>query len=182
MKAQVIDGNKQNTIKITCAAVCLALALVLPFLTGQIKQVGNMLCPMHLPVLLCGFVCGWPWGLAIGFIAPLLRSVMFGMPVMFPSAAAMSVELAVYGFLAGYLYKVLPKKIPFTYLALLLSMFGGRIVWCAAQYAFARIQNGAFVVSAMVAGAFTNALPGMLLQLVLIPAIIFALKKAKLIS
>ena len=182
MKARVIENSKQNTIKITCAAVCLALALVLPFLTGQIKQVGNMLCPMHLPVFLCGFVCGWPWGLAIGFIAPLLRSVMFGMPVMFPSAAAMSVELAVYGFLAGYLYKILPKKIPFTYLALLLSMFGGRIVWCAAQYAFARIQNGAFVVSAMVAGAFTNALPGMLLQLVLIPAIIFALKKAKLIS
>lgn len=182
MNARVIDSKKQNTLRITCAAVCLALALVLPFLTGQIKQIGNMLCPMHLPVMLCGFICGWPWGAVIGFAAPLLRSALFGMPVMFPSAAAMAIELAAYGALAGYLYKVLPKKIPFTYFALLLSMFGGRIVWCAAQFIFARLQNGAFVVSAMIAGAFTNAVPGIILQLVLIPAIIIALRKAKLIS
>ena len=79
------------------AALFLALAFVLPMLTGHIPQVGNMLCPMHLPVLLCGFVLGGPWGLAIGFIAPLLRSVLFGMPPLFPTAISMAFELGTYG-------------------------------------------------------------------------------------
>ena len=82
------------------AAVCLALCMVLPFLTGQIPQIGSMLCPMHIPALLCGFMCGWPWGLAVGFISPLLRSVLFGMPDMFPTAVAMAFELLA-GFLCG---------------------------------------------------------------------------------
>ena len=90
------------------AALCLALALVLPFLTGQIPQVGSALCPMHIPVLLCGFLCGWPWGLAVGFIAPLLRSVIFGMPPMVPAAVAMAFELATYGAVAGFLYRKFP--------------------------------------------------------------------------
>lgn len=61
--------------KLTYSALFLALAMVLPFLTGQIPEIGSMLCPMHIPALLCGFMCGWPWGLAVGFISPLLRSM-----------------------------------------------------------------------------------------------------------
>ena len=87
----------KNIQKLTYSALYLAIALVLPFLTGQIPQIGSMLCPMHIPALLCGFVCGWGWGLAVGFIAPLLRSVLFGMPDMFPTAVSMAFELAVYG-------------------------------------------------------------------------------------
>ena len=75
--------------KLTYAALFLALAMVLPFITGQIPEIGKALSPMHIPVLLCGFLCGWPWGLAVGFIAPLLRSVIFGMPAMFPGAVAL---------------------------------------------------------------------------------------------
>ena len=82
-----------RVLKLTYSALYLAIALVLPFLTGQIPQIGSMLCPMHIPALLCGFVCGWPWGLAVGFISPLLRSVLFGMPDMFPTAVAMAFEL-----------------------------------------------------------------------------------------
>ena len=85
---------------IVLAALFLALAFVLPMVTGHVPQVGNMLCPMHFPILLCGFVLGGPWGLAVGFIAPLLRSVLFGMPPMFPIAIAMAFELAAYGQLA----------------------------------------------------------------------------------
>ena len=96
--------------KLTYAALFLALALVLPFLTGQIPQIGSALSPMHIPVLLCGFLVGWPWGLAVGFIAPLLRSVIFGMPVMVPGAVAMAFELAVYGLISGILYRLLPKQ------------------------------------------------------------------------
>lgn len=118
-----------RVLKLTYSALYLAIALVLPFLTGQIPQIGSMLCPMHIPALLCGFVCGWPWGLAVGFISPLLRSVLFGMPDMFPTAVAMAFELAAYGAASGLLYRVLPKKIGSIYAALVLSMIAGRLVW-----------------------------------------------------
>ena len=82
-------------------ALILALAMVLPFLTGQIPEIGSMLCPMHIPALLCGFMCGWPWGLAVGFISPLLRS-MSGMPPIW-IAIPMAFEMATYGAIAGLL-------------------------------------------------------------------------------
>ena len=50
-----------------------------------------MLLPMHLPTLLCGFLCGGPWGAAVGFLAPLMRSAILGMPPPFPTAVAMAV-------------------------------------------------------------------------------------------
>jgi len=90
---------------IVLAALFLALAFVLPMITGHVPQVGNMLCPMHFPILLCGFVLGGPWGLAVGFVAPLLRSVLFGMPPMFPVAISMAFELATYGFVSGVVYR-----------------------------------------------------------------------------
>ena len=95
--------KQNNTKKLVYSALFLALALVLPFLTGQIQTFGQMLAPMHLPVLLCGFVCGPVWGLAVGAVAPLLRSLLFGMPPMFPTAVAMAFELAAYGLFTGLL-------------------------------------------------------------------------------
>lgn len=78
--------------------------LVLPFFTAQIPSIGSMLLPMHIPVLICGFVCGGPYGLLVGAIVPLLRSVMFGMPPMLV-AIPMAFELAAYGFMTGFLIK-----------------------------------------------------------------------------
>ena len=101
---------KSSLLRLTTAAMCLALSFLLPFLTGQIPTVGQLLCPMHLPVLLCGFLCGWKWGLAVGVVAPLLRSFTLGMPPLFPTALCMAFELAAYGFLAGFLYKKFPKQ------------------------------------------------------------------------
>ena len=118
--------KKQSTIKIMIyAAMFLAFAYVIPFLTGQIPQIGSMLCPMHIPVLLCGFICGWPWGLLVGLFAPILRSVTLGMPPLFPTAVCMAFELAAYGAVAGILYKTLPKKKCFIYCALLGAMVIG---------------------------------------------------------
>ena len=93
--------NSSPARNVVLAALFLALAFVLPMVTGHLPQVGNMLCPMHFPILLCGFVLGGPWGLAVGFAAPLLRSVLFGMPPMFPVAISMAFELATYGFVSG---------------------------------------------------------------------------------
>ena len=166
--------------KMAYAALYLALAMVLPFLTGQIPEIGAMLCPMHIPALLCGFVCGWPWGVAVGFISPLMRSVLFGMPEMFPTAVAMSVELATYGAVAGILYKVLPKKLWSTYAALIAAMVLGRVVWGGAQFLLAGLRHTAFTPALFLAGAVTSAVPGILLQLVLIPVIVAALERTGL--
>ena len=96
--------QKRNAVyTLVLSALFLALALVLPFLTGQIPQIGNMLLPMHLPVLLCGLICGWQYGGVVGFAAPLLRSALFGMPPMI-TAIAMAFELAAYGIIVGALY------------------------------------------------------------------------------
>ena len=88
---------KTSTRKLTLSALFLALGLVLPLITGQIPQIGKMLLPMHIPVLLCGMVCGWPYGLAVGAVMPLLRGLLFGMPVLYPTGIGMAFELAAYG-------------------------------------------------------------------------------------
>lgn len=166
--------------KITYSALYLAIAMVLPFLTGQIPEIGSMLCPMHIPVLLCGFVCGWPWGLAVGFISPLLRSLVFAMPTMF-TAIAMAFEMGVYGMTAGFLYKALPKVKWRVYPVLLISMVLGRIVWGGVRFLLAGLQNTAFTPELFLAGAVIEAVPGIILQIILIPIIVLALEKAKLV-
>ena len=163
--------------RMVLAALFLALALVLPFLTGQIPEVGSMLCPMHIPALLCGFFCGWPWGLAVGLIAPVLRSLLFGMPPMFPMAICMSFELATYGAVAGWLYSKLSKKKSSVYIALLTAMVLGRLVWGAARFVCTGLDVSAFGLSAFWAGAVTTAIPGIIVQIVLIPLLVMALEK-----
>ncbi len=166
------------TVKnLVLAALCLALALLLPFLTGQIPQIGSMISPMHIPVLLCGFLCGGPLGALVGAIAPLLRSAIFGMPPMFPIATAMAFELAAYGLLAGLLYRALPKKPAFIYVALILAMLGGRCVWGLAMWA---LTGSNFTFQAFLSGAFLNAVPAIIIHIALIPLIVIALQRAKL--
>lgn len=172
--------KKNETLrKLVYAAVCLALAMVLPFITGQIPEIGNMLSPMHIPVLLCGFLCGWPWGLAVGFIAPLLRSVTLGAPPMM-LAIPMAFELAAYGAMTGLLYRLLPKKPVYVYVALIGAMLVGRAVWGLARFVMAGLQATSFPFSAFLAGAFLNAVPGIILQILLIPPVVLAMRRAKL--
>ena len=163
--------------KLVLAALFLALALVLPFLTGQMPEVGSMLCPIHIPALLCGFFCGWPWGLAVGLIAPVLRSLMFGMPPMFPVAICMSFELATYGAISGLLYSKLPRKKTSIYISLMTAMVAGRLVWGVARFLCAGLDVTAFGLSAFWAGAITTAIPGIIVQIVLIPILVMALEK-----
>jgi riboflavin transporter FmnP len=172
--------NALQVRKMTYAALCLAIAMVLPFITGQIPEIGSMLCPMHIPALLCGFICGWPWGLAVGFVAPLLRSVLFGFPPMFPGAVAMAFELAVYGGMAGFLWKKLPRKRGVTYAVLLISMIAGRIVWGVVRVVLAGLSGSTFTWALFLAGAVTNAIPGIILQIVLIPVLVNVMERAGL--
>ncbi len=172
--------NKTFLIRLSATGLCLALCWLLPLLTGQIPEIGNMLSPMHFPVILCGFFSG-PWfGLILGFIAPLTRSLIFGMPVLFPSAFAMAFELAAYGALTGLFYRIFPKKNGYLYLAQILAMIGGRLLWGLVQFLLMTAGKTDFSFAAFIAGAFTNAIPGILLQIIIIPLLVMALKKAKL--
>lgn len=170
-------SSKSKINKMVLSSMFLALALILPFLTGQIPQIGSALCPMHIPVILCGFICG-PWyALIVGFIAPLLRFVLFGMPVIMPTGIAMSFELAAYGIFAGLLYKWLPKKKISIYFSLIGAMLCGRIVWGVARVILFGLGKSEFGWAAFMSGAFLNAIPGIILQIVLIPLIVIALEK-----
>ena len=171
--------SKNKLLKMILSALFLALAYVMPFLTGQIPEVGSMLCPMHIPVLICGFICGWQWGLAVGFIAPLFRSLTLGMPPLFPTALCMAFELAIYGLVAGLLHKLFPKKKPYIYCSLIISMIIGRIVWGIMMFIFVGINGGTFTFSAFLAGAFVNAWPGIVVQILLIPPVVMALESTK---
>ena len=163
------------------AAVCLALCMLLPFLTGQIPQIGSALSPMHIPVLLAGFLCGPWWAMAVGFVAPMLRHVWLGMPPLI-TAIAMSFELAAYGRFSGLLYRLLPKKTVNIYVSLIGAMILGRIVWGIAMVVISGVSGSAFTWSAFIAGALLNAVPGIILHIVLIPILVMALKRAKVLD
>ena len=168
------------TRKLTYAGLFLAIALVLPFITGQIPEIGAMLSPMHIPVLLCGFLCGWPWGLTVGFIAPLLRGFLFGMPILIPTGTAMAFELATYGAVSGFLYKILPARKWMVYPVLIIAMICGRIVWGIAQSVIAGFIHTDFPMEAFIAGAVTKAIPGIILHIVLIPLLVMSMERAGL--
>lgn len=171
--------KNERTKKLAYAALFLALCLVLPLLTGQIPQIGSMLLPMHIPVLLCGLVCGWQYGAAVGFVAPLLRSLLFTMPKLYPVAIAMAFELLTYGLVIGLLYRRLAKKgMVGVYAALITAMVAGRLVWGVAEVVLLGLNGNAFTAQAFLAGALLNAVPGIIVQLILIPAVMAALQKA----
>ena len=172
---------RDNVKKLTVTAFMLALGLVLPFLTGQIQSIGSMLLPMHLPVFLCALICGWEFGVPMAFILPLLRSFMFGIPPMYPTALAMAFELATYAFVAGLLYKKSKQSILSLYVAMIAAMVAGRAVWGVCMMILLGVKGNTFTLSAFLSGALLNAIPGIILQLILIPVIMVALKKAKLI-
>lgn len=167
--------------KLSASAMCLALCLVLPFLTGQIPQIGSALCPMHLPVFLASFLCGPWWAALVGVIAPLLRHLLFSMPPLL-TAVAMSFELCAYGVVAGWLYRKFPKKISGIYGALITAMVIGRILWGVVRLLMSGVAGEPFTWPMFLAGAFTTAIPGILLQLILIPALVTAFRKAGIIE
>ena len=173
---------KKTVKNLTLSAMFMAIGMVLPFLTGQIPQIGNMLLPMHIPVLLCGLICGWQYGAAVGFVLPLLRSAVFGMPVFFPAATAMAFELMTYGLVVGLLYAISRWQcVVALYRCLILAMIAGRAVWGIVQFIQVGVFGEGFTLKMFMTGAFLNAIPGIILQLILIPAIMVALDRTGLV-
>lgn len=168
-----------NIRKMILSALFLAIGIILPMITMQIPAIGNMLLPMHIPVLLCGFLCGAPYGAIIGFIVPLLRSVLFGMPVMMPTAAAMAVELMCYGMLSGLLYRQLKEIKGRICISLMAAMILGRVAWGMTAWGLYSLAGSEFSWMIFVTQAFLNAIPGIIVQLVLIPIIVATLEKSQ---
>ena len=181
MVADTLQALHRFIKRLVYSSVCLALALLLPFLTGQIPAIGSALCPMHIPVLLCGYLCGGPWALLVGLTAPPLRYFLFSMPP-FPTNAAMAVELAAYGLFSGLLYHRLPKTRVNIYSSLLVSMLLGRICWAIARTVLNEVFGAPLTFPLFLASAFTNAIPGILCQIILIPLLVMALKKANILE
>lgn len=171
--------SKNKVYKMVLSAMFLALAMILPFLTGQIPQIGAALCPMHLPVLLCGFFCGPLYGGVVGLIAPLLRFAIFGMPPIIPSGVGMCFELMAYGVFSGLLYRLLPKKKVYVYASLITSMIIGRIIWGIVRVILYGVGGYEFGWEAFMAGAFINAIPGIIVQIVLVPIMVIVLNKSE---
>ncbi len=175
---------KNSSVRqIAMAALFIAIGLVMPFLTGQVPSIGNALLPMHIPVLVAGYACKSRYALAVGFITPLLRSLIFGMPPLFPTAVAMAFELAAYGFLTGIFYLCFSgklSKIVSIYASLILAMLAGRAVWGVVTMLLVGAQGG-FSFALFLQGAFLSAIPGIILQLVLIPVLVIGLERAKVI-
>ncbi len=169
----------KKQIKNLClSAMFLSIGIVLPFLTSQIKEIGDTLLPMHLAVMLCGLICGSQYGLAVGFILPIMRSLMFSMPPIYPNAVWMAFELATYGFVIGFIYSRFKKQnILAVYASLITAQIAGRIAWGIAKAVLLGLSGKAFLFEAFIIGGFVDSALGILLQLLLIPFIMLIINK-----
>lgn len=161
-------------------AVCIALCIVLPQAFHAIPNAGGVYLPMHIPVLLCGLICTWQYGLLCGIVGPILSALFTGMPpvAILPS---MIVELAVYGAVSSLMMAAVKTKHAYVdmYISLIIAMIAGRVVSGVAKALI--FSAGEYSMTAWVTGSFVVSFPGIIIQLVLIPTIVFALMKAKLI-
>ena len=168
--------------KVVLTALFIALGLTLPMITANVPMIGNMLLPMHFPIIICGLICGVGYGALAGVITPLLRSFIFGMPPLFPIATAMAFELAAYGAVAGLVYVVIQKSKGSVYPALIISMLSGRAVWGVVTFILFRMMGKTLTLQMFIAGAFTNAVPGIVGQLIIIPVLMYYLAKHRAAS
>jgi predicted membrane protein len=161
--------------KMCLSAMFIALGIVLPFITMNIPDIGNMLLPMHIPVLLSGFILGPVYGMIVGFVTPLLRSIMFGAPIFYPKAIVMCFELLTYGLISGVVYHIIfnrRSKLSNIYISLILAMFFGRVTYGIIQSIIGLVEMNNFTFNVFIVEAVINAIPGIIIQLIIIPIII----------
>ena len=173
--------------KMTLSAMFLAMAVVFAMVSNNIPEIGNMLCPMHIPVIICGFLLGWKYAFFVGFLAPYLKFVLTGMPVLYPNCIAMSFELATYGLLSGLLFKLFNRlftnKFVSSYSTLIPTMLIGRVVWGLATFILLLFDSSKTITFVQyLKSAFVYSLPGILLQLCFIPVIVYFLLKTSVFN
>lgn len=167
-----------KTKKLIVAALFLALGILFPSLFHMSGLPGAVFLPMHIPVLLCGFILGEKYGALVGFITPFLSSVLTGMPPIYPVAVAMAFELLTYGFVAGYLYKTRRMNL---FVSLIIAMLLGRVVSGAANYILLTAMGKKYVLNMFITASFVKCIWGIIIQLIAIPTIIKMLEKYNVI-
>ena len=177
-KQRMTKNSKTKTLVL--AALFLAVGVVLPSLTGAIKEIGDSLLPMHLVVMLCGVICGWQYATFIGLILPFFRSMVFSMPPLYPNAVWMALELATYGLVIGLLYAC-RKKYSLGYLLFCLasSMLAGRVVWGISKSILLGVAGKPFGIEAFLVGGFLDAIPGIIIQFIVVPVTVGLLERRK---
>ncbi len=164
--------------KLVFTAVCCALCLVLPLAFHSVPNAGSIFLPMHIPVLLCGLICGWPYGLVCGLLGPFISSFT-GMP---PAAVlpSMMVECGAYGAVAGLMMRFIRtgSATGDLYISMGTAMVLGRVV---AGLAKAWVFTPGAAPFAWVTTSLVTGIPGILIQLAVMPAVVYGLTKARLI-
>ena len=171
---------KMSYIKrLTITALCVALCVVLPMAFHMIPNAGSVMLPMHIPVLLCGLVCGWQYGLLCGLLGPLVSSILTGMPPM-AVLPGMMVECGMYGCVGGLMMERIRTGSLYAdlYISLPVAMLAGRVISGVVK---ALILTPGLSIAAWATASFITALPGIAVQLILLPTLIVALTRAGLI-
>lgn len=177
----------KNTQNLVLAAFFLALGMILPAALGSVSPtIGSIISPLHIPVLLCGFICGKRYGFMVGFLSPLIKIAVYGVPPLF-IAIPMCVELAGYGFFTGFMSEKLGKSTKNIYISLITAMFIGRIAYGISTYlitTFALLGSGGgeYTIAAFItSGAMLGGIPGIISHIIIIPSVLFAINHAKLL-
>lgn len=159
---------------LTYTSLFLALGVVLPFITASNPKLGQIFLLIHLPAFIAGLWLGPKQGFTVGLGVPLLRSILVGMPALFPTAFIMALEMATYGLTIGWVHLNLKNRKNSVLISLALSMLMGRLVWGVTSFAVYGLNQ--FNLQLFITGAFINAWPGILLQLCMIPLLMRSLK------
>lgn len=170
----------RKTNDLVKASLLLAMGVLLPMIFHQFKLGGPVFLPMHIPVLLAGFIAGKRYGLLVGILTPFLSSVFTGMPPIYPTAVSMAFELGTYGFISGLLFETIKSenKLIKTYIALIAAMLSGRIVSGIANYLLFTFAMGKpYLLKMFLTSAFVTPIPGIIIQLILIPFLVIFLSK-----
>lgn len=174
--------NNLSIKKMALSVLFLTIGWLLPFVTMQVPEIGSMLCPMHIPIFLCGLILG-PWyGLLIGLITPTTRTLMFGTPILFPTSLCMIFELATYGYISGYFYKHLNRKnqnrkLLNLFITLIIAMIVGRFIYGMARFLSGLFSNNLIALTYLLIEAYLGSWPGILIQLTFIPIILTICEK-----
>lgn len=164
---------KEMTKELVWASLFLAISVIISYIFHVTSLPGQVFLPMHIPVLLCGAILDKKYRVIVGILVPFVNSVLLGMPPLYPTAVSMAFELATYGFIIGLLYK--DKKCNI-FVSLISAMLVGRIVSGIVNYVLLTVGGGGFIFATFMTSTFVKAVPGVIIQLMLIPAILKTLE------
>lgn len=176
---------KSSTLKLTQAALFTALGVFLPQLSHLFgADFGKLISPMHFPIFIAAFLLGPLYGSAVAIACPVLSSLIMGMPVA-PKIPFMVLELLTYALAASIIYQPTSKwKKPISlYVSLVTAQILGRIVYALGITAAVKlfgVTHPAIYRSVSILAfveSFAEGLPGIILQLILIPIIVIVLEK-----